>query len=574
MKNERVKIRRIESYHNTLMQVFSSSFYPAKLHAQENISRQDHLREITKKLLELTGCEMIDLCYREKDRYYYSRTDVYKKPSFKFSSKQFTSGTKNIYFYSEVNGLNEWLIRNFMINKKHSGSGKFTRHNGYINSNIHGLFENYQHESRNDIFKNKIFYNSLAIFPIGDSNKKTGFIILWSKQKDYFNEKVIKFYEDVSYITGFALDYAISQFSLHERVKELSCLYEISKTSANREISLDSILTEIVKLIPTAWQFNEIAEARIIFDKKSYSTLNFRKTSQVQSSDIIVKGKNRGTIEVVYLKKVQANDIGPFLFEERDLIDSIARKIGLIIEYKLAELDKTNLEDQLRHTERLATLGQLVASIVHEINEPITNILGYAQLINKDSLLPRQSEKDIAKIINSTLYIREIIKQLLTFAKEVHSAKIPLNFNKIIKNSIPFLESRCVKENIKISTSLFPDLPDILADPVQMTQILMNIAINAIQAMPKGGRLDINTAFLENKVQLVIEDNGIGMTEDVKKQIFLPFFTTKKTGEGTGLGLSVVYGIILAHKGSINVYTNLGKGTRFEICIPVINLSK
>lgn len=117
--------------------------------------------------------------------------------------------------------------------------------------------------------------------------------------------------------------------------------------------------------------------------------------------------------------------------------------------------------------------------------------------------------------------------------------------------------------------SLHPDLPEISADPVQLNQVLVNLVLNALQAMPTGGRLTVKTQMGRDHISLIVEDTGIGMSKKVMKQIFTPFFTTKDVGQGTGLGLPVVHGIITSHGGSIQVESKVGGGTRFEIQLPV-----
>jgi len=360
-----------------------------------------------------------------------------------------------------------------------------------------------------------------------------------------------------------------NEHALQERVKELTCLYSLAKLIERPEISLEEILEGIAKLLPPAWLYPEIAAARITLDEHSYSTPNFRDEEQKQSADIVVAGELRGSVEVVYLKKTLELDEGPFLREERSLIDAIAREVALIVERKQTEEDKERLQEQLRHADRLATIGQLSAGIAHELNEPIGSILGFAQLVKKYPELSEQTIQDIEKITKASLHAREIVKKLMLFARQMPPQKIRVNLNHVIEEGLYFLESRCVKEGIKVARSLSPNLPEIIADSAQMTQVLVNIAVNAIQAMPGGGKLTIRTNASDRFVSLIVEDTGVGMSKKVVKQVFLPFFTTKDVGQGTGLGLPVVHGIVTSHGGSINVDSKVGQGTKFEIQFPI-----
>lgn len=360
-----------------------------------------------------------------------------------------------------------------------------------------------------------------------------------------------------------------SEHALQERVKELTCLYSLAKLIERPGISLEEILEGIVKLLPPAWLYPEIASARIILDGHSYSTPNFQDGEQKQSADIVVAEEPRGSIEVVYSEKKPELDEGPFLLEERNLIEAIAREIALIIERKQTEEDKERLQEQLRHADRLATIGQLSAGIAHELNEPIGSILGFAQLVKKYPELSEQAMQDIEKITKASLHAREVVKKLMLFARQMPPRKIRLNLNQVIEEGLYFLEARCVKEGIKVARSLSPNLPEIIADSAQMTQVLVNIVVNAIQAMPGGGKLTLRTNAADRFVSLTVEDTGVGMSEKVVKQVFLPFFTTKDVGQGTGLGLPVVHGIITSHGGSINVDSKVGQGTKFEIQLPI-----
>ncbi len=144
-----------------------------------------------------------------------------------------------------------------------------------------------------------------------------------------------------------------------------------------------------------------------------------------------------------------------------------------------------------------------------------------------------------------------------------------LDLNQVVKEGFYLFEARCARQGIDLALSISPSLPEIFADATQLTQVLTNLVVNAIQAMPNGGRLVVQTLGGDDSVFLIIEDTGEGMSKEVLKQIFLPFFTTKDVDQGTGLGLAVVHGIVTAHRGSIRVDSQVGRGTRFEIQLPV-----
>ncbi len=358
--------------------------------------------------------------------------------------------------------------------------------------------------------------------------------------------------------------------ALTERIKELTCLYGIAQIAGQPDMSLEEIIQDIVELLPPAWQYPEITFARIILDGISYVTQGFRECRQKQTAEIIVGGMPRGVVELVCAEEKPDLDEGPFLKEERSLIDAVARQVALVIERKQAEKDKLKLHNQLLHADRLATIGMLAAGVAHELNEPLGNILGFAQLAKKCPGIPDSTEHDIGKIEKASLHAREIIRKLLVFARQAPPQKTHVNLNQVVEDGLYFFEARCAKEDIELVRLLSPDMPEITADQGQLNQLLVNLVVNALQSMRGTGKITVQTRFSEHNVYLIVEDTGSGMSKEVLDKIFIPFFTTKDVGHGTGLGLPVVYGIITAHGGSINVESKPGCGTRFEIQLPVV----
>jgi signal transduction histidine kinase len=358
--------------------------------------------------------------------------------------------------------------------------------------------------------------------------------------------------------------------ALTERVKELTCLYGIAQIACRPDMSLEEIVQNIAELLPPAWQYPEIASARIILDGITYTTEGFREFRQKQAAEIIVDGTPRGVVEVVYADKKPALDEGPFLAEERNLINAVARQVALVIEQKQAENEKLKLHNQLLHADRLATIGMLAAGVAHELNEPLGNILGFAQLAKKCPGLPDSAEQDIGKIETASLHARDIIQKLLVFARQTQPYKTHVNLNQVVQEGLYFFEARCAKEGIELVRLLAQDLPEIKADPGQLNQILVNLVVNALQSISGTGRITVQTQFSDHNVYLIVEDTGTGMSKEVLDKIFVPFFTTKDVGHGTGLGLPVVYGIVTAHGGTIDVKSESGCGTRFKIKLPAI----
>jgi signal transduction histidine kinase len=272
---------------------------------------------------------------------------------------------------------------------------------------------------------------------------------------------------------------------------------------------------------------------------------------------------------VVYAEeKLPLND-GPFLKEEQNLLDAIARQIAFIVERQQAEEERAQLQKQLMHADRLATIGQLAAGVAHELNEPLSSILGFAQLAQRNPRLPEETVHDIQRIVTASLHAREVIKKLLLFARQTPTFKGHTNINNIVSEALGLFEHRFENEGIELVCTFCPRMPEMTADAGQLTQVLVNLVVNAIQAMPEGGKLNVLTDVQDQYVVCIVEDTGVGMTEEVLERLFVPFFTTKEVNQGTGLGLPVVHGIVTSHRGTVEVKSKPGKGTKFTIRLPI-----
>ena len=375
--------------------------------------------------------------------------------------------------------------------------------------------------------------------------------------------------ERVAILLGITLAHQRTAAALVERVKELTCLHGIARAVGQHDEDLPAVLQEVLALLPPAWQYPEAARGRIVLDGKPYATPGFEQARSYQSADIVVREHTRGKVEVGYVDERPPADEGPFLIEERALINTVAQELGSLVEQRTIEKERARLQEQLRHADRLATIGQLSAGVAHELNEPLAAILGFAQLCRKHESLPPPAVADLDKIIGATLHARETVKKLMLFARPRPPVHEKVRLDRIVEEGILFLESRARKAGIEIRRRFEPDLPEILADPNQLYQVLVNLMVNAIQAMPKGGLLSLEAYTEGGCVVLAVEDQGPGMTAHVLQHIFDPFFTTKDVGEGTGLGLPVVHGIVTSHGGTIRVRSQPGKGSRFEVHLPI-----
>ena len=258
------------------------------------------------------------------------------------------------------------------------------------------------------------------------------------------------------------------------------------------------------------------------------------------------------------------------LREARNDLEEWGRTLEEKVEERSEELQRMQM--QLVHTEKLASLGELVAGIAHEINNPLSGILIFSSLVAKDKRLDPALRGDIETISGEAQRCAGIVKGLLEFARDYQPEMIACDINQVLIDSLRLVECQSVFQNVTIVRELGSNLPEIMADQNQLKQVFINIFINAGQAMQdlKQAVLEITTIANDTPnggVVVRISDSGGGVPEEQLCKLFDPFFTTKGTG-GTGLGLSVSYGIIQAHGGTITVKSTLDVGTTFIISLP------
>ncbi len=274
-----------------------------------------------------------------------------------------------------------------------------------------------------------------------------------------------------------------------------------------------------------------------------------------------------------------------------DLIPGTARSIASftdITERKRAEAEREQLQRQLQQSQKLEAIGTMAGGIAHDFNNILTGILGFTELVCSE--VPEDSEiyENLAEVMKAGRRARDLVRQILSFSRRAETEKSLISLVTIVKDALKLIRSVTpshisIKQNLTASPARA-----ILADPTQMHQVVLNLCINAADAMPDGGVLEISVEEVRVETEsrpertqlpsgcylkLTVRDNGTGMPAEVQERIFEPYFTTKQVGKGTGMGLAVVHGVIKDHGGSIAVSSDPGKGTVFEICLPVVEAS-
>ena len=275
------------------------------------------------------------------------------------------------------------------------------------------------------------------------------------------------------------------------------------------------------------------------------------------------------------------------LYQAETTISPVKDKSGQIVNFVALKRDITEhleLSRQLLQAQKMEAFGTLAGGVAHDFNNILQVVLGYSELILGEEKFGQRRRADVQKINEAARSGAELVQRLLTFSRKMEIKPQPLSLNRRINEMRKMIE-RTIPRMIDIQLILDEDLAAIYADPAQIDQIIMNVAVNARDAMPDGGKLIFETANVVldeeyarrhvesepgNYVLLVVTDTGSGMDGDTLEHIFEPFFTTKEVGEGTGLGLAMVHGIVKHHGGHIGCYSEPGRGTTFKIYFPAL----
>jgi two-component system NtrC family sensor kinase len=264
-------------------------------------------------------------------------------------------------------------------------------------------------------------------------------------------------------------------------------------------------------------------------------------------------------------RRVLARDAKPVLGED-------GGPIGWLEIYRDITSQR-QIQSKLLQTEKMAALGQLVSGIAHELNNPLTSIMGYAQLLLGRGA-PEAHSGEAKMIFDEAERARRIVKNLLFFARKAEPERTRVDVNEIVERTVTLRGYELKIENIAVATDLAPDLPATLADPFQLQQVVLNLLVNAEQAILEGrghGRIEIRTRKMsESRLAIEVSDDGPGIPAEIATRIFDPFFTTKAPGVGTGLGLSIVYGIVEQHGGEVAFENLRSGGVKFTAEFPIL----
>ena len=250
---------------------------------------------------------------------------------------------------------------------------------------------------------------------------------------------------------------------------------------------------------------------------------------------------------------------------------SLVVQVVDVTERRRMERERIKIEERAYASNRLTSIGEMAAGIAHEINNPLTSVIGFSQILMKKNI-PEDMKDIVVRVNDGAQRVADIVRRLLTFARKKKPERVAINLNDVIEDTLALREYELKTNNVELTTKLDPNLPLILADTGQLQQVFLNIIINAetaLKSVRRRGKLLIRTATKENTVKAMFRDNGLGIPKENLQKIFEPFFTTGEIGQGTGLGLSLCHGIVTEHNGKIYAESTLGKGTEFTVELPV-----
>ncbi len=437
-----------------------------------------------------------------------------------------------------------------------------------------------------------------------DKNYKNA-VKAFEMEKDKLKNIKLELFRDISDRKRIEAELQKSHDALSERIKEINCLYSIFNLAEKMGISIDEILQGTLEIIPYAWQYPSITGAKIVVDGQELKTALFQNTAWSQNSDIVIKGQKIGSVEVCYLEEKPERDEGPFLREERDLLNTIGIQLGRIIENKQAveALAKRTqeLSDALEHlkttqaqlveSEKMASLGGLVAGVAHEINTPIGIGVTAASTL-ADRTIEAATAYDNRQLKGSALkaYFNIALSSSNLLLNNLNRAADLIQSFKQVAVDQSNLDKRsfAVKKYIQDTLiSLKPHLKktehqitihgdeqiEINSYPGAFSQIVTNLVMNSVRhAYPKGetGNLRFEVKLDSEHLMVEYSDDGCGIPPENLDKIFEPFFTTARIQGGTGLGLHIVFNLVTQKlQGTINVQSEIGVGTTFILNFPL-----
>ena len=372
------------------------------------------------------------------------------------------------------------------------------------------------------------------------------------------------------------------EHDLGERMKELSCLYGIAEIAERTNITLADICQVVVNLLPAGWQYTEITCGRIVLGGQEYTTGGFKATQWKQSADIATNGRKAGTVEVYYLEEKPELYEGPFLKEERYLIDAIAELLGQIAYRKQTELELQERNEQLEAASQAKS--EFLAAMSHELRTPLNAVIGFSELL-LDGIpgeINDEQRECLDDILGGGQHLLNLINDVLDLSK-VEAGRMefkPVNLhladviNDVVQTMRPLLDDSRHRLNVSIDEWL----PQVRADRSRLKQVFLNLLSNAIKFTPPDGELAVKANRQDDWCQVSVIDNGIGIKKEDQERLFQAFVQLdtlpEQAKKGTGLGLALTRQFVEIMGGQLWIDSEYGKGSKFTFTLPLVTEGK
>ena len=360
--------------------------------------------------------------------------------------------------------------------------------------------------------------------------------------------------------------------SLIENLSDVVWIFDIS--SPNRLVYVSPSIEKL-----SGYSVNEALSKTLEQVLTPESTATARDTLDREWTSIINGHRNMSEPVILELKMIRKDgSIVPLEVKYNVMQGTGEKPIQImavardVTERKALEDERFDFERKAQAASRLTTIGEMAAGIAHEINNPLASVVGFCEVLSHRDL-PESARKDLDVVCEGSKRIADIVKRLMLFSRQTKPLQRRIDVNEIVQNAIKLREYHLVTGGIEVVTDLSPDLPETMADRGQLTEVFLNIIMNAEEEMsgdPHKSKLLITTKKNNGNIQISFKDNGPGIPAENMKKLFLPFFSTKKAGFGVGLGLSTSYGIITEHDGKIWAESELGKGATFFVQLPIL----
>ncbi len=401
---------------------------------------------------------------------------------------------------------------------------------------------------------------SAIIIPLKVRRKTIGTFNVASYRENAFSETELEVANQIALQVAIAMENA----RLYEHVRELA---NITTNAPLAIIGTDnnSIITSWNKGAETVFGY----KLEEIIGKSSQILIP--EDLKIQKNELLSEALRKGILEEINTERMTRSGTRIHVKITYTVIkDEKGKNIGLA--HIIRNIEKEiELQRQLIQSEKLSTMGQLVSGVAHELNNPLTGIIGFSELLMLEA--DKSIYKDLKRIQEEAARARRIVQNLLSFARMHKPEKTKIDINGIIKNVLELKSYEMRVDNIEIKCNLDQNLPVTMGDPHQLQQVFLNIINNAHQAIisaARSGVMNIRTCKKETSIIIEFSDTGPGISKENLTRIFDPFFTTKEVGKGTGLGLSLSYGIIKDHGGTIQAFSEEGRGAIFAIALPII----